>query len=188
MENQLPLRDIHLPEPNSWWPPAPGWWLLLLLLGLIVVVTFIWWLVGKYRQRAVLRAAQRELKAIQHRYKKRQDSQWLLGELSELVRRVMISHFHREDVSALVGDVWLERLDQALGDGESTSEFTQGIGTVLARGPYQQQVEFDETQLITLVKKLIGKVLTPDWMTCRDVLNSRAHGCAGAIGRWRRGK
>jgi len=161
VENQLPLRDIHLPAPNSWWPPAPGWWLLLLVL--IVVAVFIWWFVGKYRQRAVLRSAERELKAIQRSYKKEQNSQKLLGELSALVRRVMISHFHREDVSSLVGDVWLERLDQALGDSEFTPEFSQGIGSVLARGPYQQQVEFDEAQLIFLVKKLIGKVLTPSW-------------------------
>lgn len=166
MENQLPLRDIHLPEPNSWWPPAPGWWLLL--LAFIVVATLVWWVVAKYRQRAVLRAAQRELKLIQQRYKKEQDSQQLLSELSKLLRRVMISHFHREDVSALVGDAWLVRLDQALAEHEFTPEFTpeftRGVGNVLAGGPYQQQVKFAESQLIALVKKLIIKVLTPKWI------------------------
>lgn len=157
MESQLSLRDIHLPEPNSWWPPAPGWWLLL--LALIVVAALIWWFVGKYRQRAVVRSAERQLKAIKLSYKKGQDSQRLLGELSELVRRTMISHFHREDVSSLVDDVWLERLDQAL----DSDEFRDGVGSVLARGPYQQQVEFDEKALIGLVKRLINKVLTPAW-------------------------
>lgn len=157
MENQLPLRDIHLPYPNSWWPPAPGWWLLL--LALIAVAILVWWMVGKYRQRAVLRAAKNELKLIQRRYKKGQDSQLLLREISELLRRVMISHFHREDVSVLVGNVWLERLDQVL----DSDEFREGVGSVLARGPYQQQVEFDEKALIELVKKLINKVLTPAW-------------------------
>ena len=26
---QIPLRDLHLPEAISWWPLAPGWWLLI---------------------------------------------------------------------------------------------------------------------------------------------------------------
>lgn len=158
MDNQLPLRDIHLPDPSSWWPPAPGWWLLLLLF--IVSGVVIWWALNKYRQRAVLRSAVSQLKGIKHRHKKSNNSQQLLKDLSELVRRVMISHYHREDVSSLVGDAWLSRLDQVL----ESKEFTRGVGTVLARGPYQQQAEFDQTQLIGLVERLLHKVLTPEWV------------------------
>ena len=26
---QIPLRDLHLPEAIGWWPLAPGWWILI---------------------------------------------------------------------------------------------------------------------------------------------------------------
>lgn len=155
MENNLPLRDIHLPEPSSWWPPAPGWWLVLLLI--IVVVALIWWVRNLYQKRAVLRSAESQLKEIKRSYRKEKDSQLLLRDLSELIRRVMISHYHREDVSSLVDEAWLLRLDLVL----ESKEFSQGVGAVLARGPYQQQVEFSEEKLIALVEQLLRKVLTP---------------------------
>ncbi len=175
MDSPLPLRDIHLPEPNSWWPPAPGWWLLLLLL--IVTAALIGWFISQHRQRAALRSAERQLKIVQQRYKKGKNSQQLLAELSELVRRAMISHFQREDAAALVGDDWLAQLDLALG----TTEFSQGVGAVLARGPYQQQVEFEEDRLIALVQQLITKTLTPEWRDFYPIDLSR-------LDRWRRDK
>ena len=47
---ELPLRDIHLPEPVSWWPMAPGWWWVigLLLLASAVVTGII--LYRRYRR------------------------------------------------------------------------------------------------------------------------------------------
>ena len=33
---QIPLRDLHLPEAIGWWPLAPGWWLLI-ALGVVLL-------------------------------------------------------------------------------------------------------------------------------------------------------
>lgn len=32
---ELPLRDIHLPETIGWFPPAIGWWLLIIFVPII---------------------------------------------------------------------------------------------------------------------------------------------------------
>lgn len=36
------LRDIHLPEPVSWWPPAPGWWILAVIILATLFFTVRW--------------------------------------------------------------------------------------------------------------------------------------------------
>ena len=30
---QIPLRDLHLPEAIGWWPLAPGWWVVVALVA-----------------------------------------------------------------------------------------------------------------------------------------------------------
>lgn len=79
------LRDIHLP-PAAWWPLAPGWWLLAGALVLIAA-GIAWWLWHRARRRP-LRAALREIDAIESAFARGGDVERLVEDASRLLRRV----------------------------------------------------------------------------------------------------
>jgi len=145
------LRDIHLPEPVSWWPPAPGWWLLaLLLLGLLLLGGWAWR--RRRARRALLREALAELAAIRERYGADPDERRLAAELSRLLRRVAISRFPAEAVAGLTGEAWLTFLDEQLGG----RAFREGPGRWLVEAPYRSQApDFDPEPLLALVQRWI---------------------------------
>ena len=82
------LRDIHLPEPISWWPLAPGWWILIiagcLLSAWLIRVFYRRHSAGLYR-----RQAQKKLKVLQLRG----NSQQQLRELFELLKQTANSAY-----------------------------------------------------------------------------------------------
>jgi hypothetical protein len=124
---QLPLKDIHLPEAIGWWPPAPGWWLLPLVV--------------------VLHTAQTLLKNLS----KQTDALQTLTALSALLRRTAISIDGRSHVAGLRGIDWLEYLDRSLPE----QPFSQGIGRCLADAHYRPNVadDVDLPALITLCER-----------------------------------
>jgi hypothetical protein len=81
------LKDIHLP-PANWWPPAPGWWLLAVLL-LLVVGALAWWLWRSVRG-TTLRAALREVDALQAAHARDGNAALLADGASQLMRRVAL--------------------------------------------------------------------------------------------------
>lgn len=142
------LRDIHLPDPVSWWPPAPGWWLLL---GLLVTCCAIlaWWVVrrGTFRLRD---AALQRLGELASEHSRSGDDQALLRALSRLLRQAAVCHFPREVCSGLTGKEWLEFLDRAFPD----RPFSNGVGTVLAQAPYHPAVTLENAeQLVVLCRR-----------------------------------
>ncbi len=137
------LRDIHLPEPISWWPPAPGWWLLA--VALVVLILLIWLGYRHYQRGAIKRAALDELSQIASHY--REQPQPLLQQLSQLLRRVALVTQPRNSVAGLSEESWLAFLDQFT----DQHPFTQGIGQVLLHGPYQREIiSFEAEPLVTL--------------------------------------
>jgi hypothetical protein len=152
------LRDIHLPEPVSWWPPAPGWWLLLVLI-LLGMAALFWWLKKRqekqakpkqFSQREMLKQALDELERLEELAAADIDIGVLATELSALLRRLAIG-LKPDDarIAGLSGDDWLNWLDGQWGE----HTFSDGIGRALLDAPYQRHGQVDMDQLLQLVRR-----------------------------------
>ena len=140
------LRDIHLPEPVSWWPPAPGWWILaILFLGLIAACS-LWYRSPSLR---AYRQARKELSNLREQHKVFQDDVTLVTELSVLLRRYALAVFGRKRVASLIGDVWMTFLNKK----GKTVGFTEGAGKVLLTVPYGGRDQVEAHALLSLVEQ-----------------------------------
>ena len=152
---EIPLRDIHLPEPIGWWPLAPGWWILF---GLIVLVVTIALIVRFWRKRRLVqRTALNELASIEISYREHRDNHRLARELSKLARRTALALEPERASAAETGSDWSARLDELNKTGE-TSEL---IKTTLARAPYRPAESFDGDALLNAFRPWLANLRLP---------------------------
>lgn len=131
--DELLLRDIHLPDPLSWWPPAIGWWLVAGGL-LALCLTSAWW----WRRRAALRRAPAtlarvDLAHVRAAWLEHGDATRLIGELSVWLRRAGMSLTTRAQAAGLTGDAWGRFLDDVAGE----SVFDPEPGAWWVETPYR---------------------------------------------------
>ncbi len=151
--DNLPLRDIHLPPEVSWWPPAPGWWLLL--LGLVILIVAIYAVRQHWKRRYFRRLALSQLEVLERQYGEQKNAQQLLKDLSRLLRQTSLLHFPQHDCAGLVGEAWLDFLDQSLPE----KSFSQGVGRLLADGPYlPKTTTIDAEALLSLCRNWIRRL------------------------------
>jgi len=142
------LRDIHLPEPVTFWPPAPGWWVLLVLI--LIGLGFLYrHAIAAMIQRRKLAStlkeldeayeAYTELEAFEH--KQNQAGLDYLASVNILLNRVALVFYPDTPAGQLTGTAWLSFLDQH-GD---TSDFSTGPGTLLADGIYRRTFDTNNT-------------------------------------------
>ena len=153
LPQDIPLRDIHLPEPVSWWPPAPGWWLLL--AGIILLAVVFALLRRWYKSRRLQRDIHAELEKIKQRYGSSGNKLKLAQDLSVLLRRAAISWYphtgaQAQDIAGLTGEDWLRFLDTS---GKGDGAFLGDTARVLLSAPYlpaDKTIEFDAEALLAL--------------------------------------
>ena len=152
---ELPLRDIHLPDPVSWWPPAPGWWGLLILCLLLVIAFWALW--NAWRRGRLKRGSLALLQQLAEQFQRNHDEQQLIAQLSVLLRRVALSTYPRRRVAALTGEEWLLFLDNSLTANGADKAFSGGIGRALIEAPYNPDCQVDGDAIIGLVRRWISR-------------------------------
>lgn len=144
----LPLRDIHLPEQIGGFPPALGWWLLVIFVP--IMSYFLIALLQKIFRKTAVKDAQKLL--LQLKNNSELSPLEKVVELSQLLRRVAISvETEKEKIAGLTGRAWLDYLDSSLDD----APFKNGVGRCLVDAPYQKELpaDVDLSALFELAQK-----------------------------------
>jgi len=154
---EIPLRDLHLPEAISWWPLAPGWWVVI---GFAVVL-LAYMLRQYFRTRArgaARRHALRKLNELTAEFEQHHDAVAFSSSLSELLRRTMLAYAPRQEVAGLTGDEWLAWLDRDL----DQARFQSATGRKLLELPYRQHDdEVSAMELVDVVSAVRQRLATP---------------------------
>ena len=109
------LKDIHLPEPITWWPLAPGWYVVAFLF--LLTVLGLTYLANKRHQNALAKnQALILLNTYKEQYEKERNAQRTSALISELLRRVALVYYPRAQVASLHGDAWVDFLNQTSKD------------------------------------------------------------------------
>lgn len=150
-DSELPLRDLHLPDPIGWWPLAIGWWILI---GLAVIVAA--WLIHKAvlkrQHNAARRFALREFQGIETAFRQDGDAVTLGKRLSQLLRRAMLAYSPRADVAGLTGEEWLRWLDRDLPVPYFHTDGGKSLLQLPYRDPQGDFADIDTNALLAAVK------------------------------------
>lgn len=150
--NELPpLRDIETLDAISWWPLAVGWWFIAILLVLLSLAGLGWFYRYKKRMTAWQHHALKHLSDIEANVDE-QDSQLVLIELSQTIRRIALAKFPRSACAGKIGSDWLSWLTENDPNGFNWNHYSEFLITM----PYQPQsnvlTSTDIKQLIQAIK------------------------------------
>jgi hypothetical protein len=149
---ELLLRDIHLPEPVSWWPPAIGWWMLAILI-VISIGAITWWQRRRQAQRnAPASIARLELARLRAAWIEHRDANRLVTQLSTWLRRAGMSMSSRRKAASLTGTEWLAFLDEMAGESVFGTTATQ----MIVEAPYRKVAQPDGETMLTLCERWLS--------------------------------
>ncbi len=131
------LRDIHLPDPISWWPPAPGWWLLAILVVTAIYYILRWWLRRRayncYRSEALCKLDEL-YSSLSH------DRLTLCREILTLLRRTAKTAYPDRSLESELTPKLLSQLNEYCSDPMFNKQMQEQLGNL----PYQANPDIPE--------------------------------------------
>lgn len=143
------LKDIRLPPNPGFWPLAPGWYLVA-LLALALVLTLAFWVRKKRRQAKPKKEALALFAVYKEQYLKERNSQVTSAKLDELLKRVALVYFPREQVAGLHGQAWIDFLNR-----ESKGLDFSKVAEQLIAFPFKKEQPADLEPLLCMVERWI---------------------------------
>jgi hypothetical protein len=152
---QIPLRDLHLPDAISWWPLAPGWWFVI-VLAVVGLAYLIRWYMRTRARGAARRHALRQLDQLTADFELHHDAIRFSRELSELLRRTMLAYAPRGEVAGLTGDAWLAWLDRDFDEPRFRAEAGRKLLELPYRKPDDDVSAMDLVDLLSAVRQRLA--------------------------------
>jgi len=133
------LHDLVMPPPEPWWPLTPGWMIVLAVLLLVLLAVllraFFRWQADRYRREAIQLL---------------DDPSFPDSSLPELVKRVAVTAWPREEVAKLTDRPLLEFLNHT-----AASEFSREGGDSLEAAAFNPGSVPDPGDLREAVRKWV---------------------------------
>ncbi|MFT5503262.1 MAG: hypothetical protein ACI8XC_000972 [Gammaproteobacteria bacterium] len=148
----LPLRSIHDPSAVVWWPPAPGWWILAFFLILAGILIYL--LVRFYRHRRLRRECQALFSDIRKGLREGQSPQEVVGQLTILLRRILMSYKGRQNIANLTDQSWIDELNRLTRQNYFDSHSLRVFGQYRYQRKFEPDIERVLTQCDQWIKKL----------------------------------
>lgn len=129
------LKDIHAPEPISFWPLAIGWWLLI-ILSIIVISSLFYLVLRKRLKNTWKRQAIQSFKELSSSYRETPSADNLLA-INRLLKQAYSSAKNNRDYLHLCESDWAAAL-KTIRQKDSSILHDQEI-TILSRDIYARE-------------------------------------------------
>lgn len=148
-QDDLTLRDIHMPPAPPWWPPAPGWWVVF---GVVCVVLIAAWLFYRHmrRKRAIRERIFSEMEQVATRHP--HDDAAYAASMHQFLRRV--ARRYADDARSTQGEHWKRTLALVPVDAATLDS----LMTLDAR-MYQPHADFDRSRVHAAAQRWLHAAL-----------------------------